>query len=117
MSASAPFTLGVNYWPGPVSGNRESKTEDPRWARYALNEDYHDTIRPGLIAAGRLLEQECNLAGTDYRYYVEELQALPDKIRKVLDDKERIQWFAAKYSTCTSITDSYHNSFSIINFS
>ena len=32
-------------------------------------------------------------------YYTElitEMQTIPDKIRKVLDDKERIQWFAAK---------------------
>lgn len=33
----------------------------------------------------------------DYKYYIEELQALPDKISKVLEDKKRIQWFASKY--------------------
>ena len=31
-----------------------------------------------------------------YSSLIEEMQTLPDKIRKVLDDKERIQWFAAK---------------------
>jgi glucosamine--fructose-6-phosphate aminotransferase (isomerizing) len=30
--------------------------------------------------------------------YIQELTALPDKISRVLEDKERIQWFAAKYA-------------------
>ena len=33
-----------------------------------------------------------------YTYYLEELQQLPDKIAHILEDKERIQWFASKYS-------------------
>ena len=33
-----------------------------------------------------------------YARYIEELTALPDKIGRVLEDKERIQWFAAKYA-------------------
>ena len=39
----------------------------------------------------------------DYRGYIEELQALPDKIRKVFENKERIQWFSAKYSNAQDI--------------
>lgn len=33
-----------------------------------------------------------------YTALVEELLALPDKIEKLLEDKERIQWFAAKFA-------------------
>ncbi len=33
-----------------------------------------------------------------YARYISELTALPDKITRVLEDKERIQWFAAKYA-------------------
>ncbi|MDD6319867.1 MAG: glutamine--fructose-6-phosphate transaminase (isomerizing) [Oscillospiraceae bacterium] len=33
-----------------------------------------------------------------YAELVTELQALPDKIAKTLEDKERIQWFASKYA-------------------
>ena len=33
-----------------------------------------------------------------YDYYISELVSIPDKIQKVLEDKERIQWFAAKYA-------------------
>lgn len=31
-----------------------------------------------------------------YTGYIEELKTLPDKIQRIIDDKERIQWFAAK---------------------
>ncbi len=31
-----------------------------------------------------------------YGKYIQDLEALPDKIQKILNDKERIQWFAAK---------------------
>ncbi len=33
-----------------------------------------------------------------YAYYIQELLAIPDKISRTLEDKERIQWFAAKFS-------------------
>jgi glucosamine--fructose-6-phosphate aminotransferase (isomerizing) len=29
---------------------------------------------------------------------IEEIQTLPDKVAKILEDKERIQWFAAKFA-------------------
>ncbi len=74
--------LGVNYWSnlwerpwsrqtGAVASKLAPTKNHPRWARYALHEDYHDTIKPGLAAAGRLLEQEWGVAETDYRYYVD----------------------------------------------
>jgi epoxyqueuosine reductase len=99
--ARSVIVLGVNYWreedrrpesgdrrlsptresgtacqrPVPDDGsqieNRESKIENPVWARYALYEDYHDTMKAGLVAAGKVLEAMCGAAGTDYRYYVD----------------------------------------------
>ncbi len=36
-------------------------------------------------------------------YYIGELQALPDKIEKVFESKERIQWFSAKNSNANDI--------------
>ena len=39
----------------------------------------------------------------DYQNYVADLQALPDKMEKVLENKERIQWFSAKYSNAHDI--------------
>ena len=33
-----------------------------------------------------------------YAHYISELGTIPEKIHKILEDKERIQWFAAKYA-------------------
>jgi epoxyqueuosine reductase len=60
------IALGVNYW----SAHRP-REDAPVWARYVLHEDYHDTIKPALAAAGRLLEERCGAAPGDYRYYVD----------------------------------------------
>jgi len=38
-----------------------------------------------------------------YGALVAELQALPDKIQRLLDDKERMQWFAAKFAGARDI--------------
>ncbi|MDD6351844.1 MAG: isomerizing glutamine--fructose-6-phosphate transaminase, partial [Lachnospiraceae bacterium] len=38
-----------------------------------------------------------------YQYYLDELLSIPDKIKKILEDKERIQWFAAKYANAKDI--------------
>ena len=38
-----------------------------------------------------------------YRGYITELQTIPDKIRKIIEDKERIQWFAAKQANAKDV--------------
>ena len=63
--ARSVIMLGVNYWPGAL------RQDGPVWARYALHEDYHDTIKPALVAAGRVLEELYGVSGEDYRYYVD----------------------------------------------
>ena len=45
-----------------------------------------------------LADARKKISKNDYRYYIEELEALPEKIEKALRNKERIQWFASKYS-------------------
>lgn len=65
--ARTTILLGVTYFGAPGAG----EATRPRWARYALHEDYHDTLRPGLVAAGEVLEQMCGAAPTDYRYYTD----------------------------------------------
>lgn len=69
--ARSVIIVGVNYWPGGKFEARDAKTGNPRWARYALHEDYHDTIKPALEAAGRVLEEEFGATAGDYRYYVD----------------------------------------------
>jgi epoxyqueuosine reductase len=48
-----------------------SRAGDPVWARYAVYEDYHDTMKPALVAAGRVVEELYGVRGDDYRYYVD----------------------------------------------
>ena len=38
-----------------------------------------------------------------YSGYIEELQTIPDKIRKIIEDKERLQWFAAKQANAKDV--------------
>ena len=38
-----------------------------------------------------------------YEYYIEELLSIPSKIEACLENKERIQWFASKYSNARDI--------------
>ena len=69
--ARSVIVLGVNYWADPELLRRPSGTGGPIWARYAVYEDYHDTIKPALVAAGRVLEELYGVRGDDYRYYVD----------------------------------------------
>lgn len=38
-----------------------------------------------------------------YEKYITELQTIPEKIQKILEDKERIQWFAAKQANARDV--------------
>lgn len=71
--AKSIILLGVNYWQGAGvgSGEPETKSKNPVWARYARYEDYHDTIKVALEQAGRVLEEIGGATGEDYRYYVD----------------------------------------------
>jgi epoxyqueuosine reductase len=80
--AQTVIVLGVNYWDGPagppappspwvVTPQAGTPAGPPTWARYVLHQDYHDTMKPGLVAAGRLLEEFGGLSAADYRYYVD----------------------------------------------
>ncbi|MCI6730909.1 MAG: glutamine--fructose-6-phosphate transaminase (isomerizing) [Lachnospiraceae bacterium] len=44
-----------------------------------------------------------NIEDADYRRYIDELQKLPEKISRILEDKERIQWFASKFANASDI--------------
>lgn len=43
------------------------------------------------------------IGASEYAGYIDELLALPGKIERTLSDKERIQWFAAKYANARDI--------------
>ena len=88
--ARSVIMLGVNYLPptGAVQGDQGEDPiggaarvgEDaaggnlrgrPVWARYALYDDYHDTIKAALVDAGKVLEELGAVTAADYRYYVD----------------------------------------------
>jgi epoxyqueuosine reductase len=69
--AKSVIMLGVNYWSEGKIGTQDTKIENSTWARYALHEDYHDTMEPALVAAGRVIEELCGAGAADYRYYVD----------------------------------------------
>lgn len=60
-----------------------------------------------LAAADCLAVQFAFARGTitqeQYRYYISELLTLPEKIARTLEDKGRIQWFAAKYANAHDV--------------
>ena len=77
--ARSVIMLGISYAEGgqrdagvaaPTQGVGE-RAGRPTWARYALNEDYHDTVKLGLIAAGRIMQELYGIGESDYRYYVD----------------------------------------------
>ena len=45
---------------------------------------------------GRITEEK-------YHYYIEQLLTIPEKISRTLEDKGRIQWFAAKYANAKDV--------------
>ena len=57
-----------------------------------------------LIAAYTLAIQFAKIRGqiTEEQYagYIEELQSIPEKIQRIIEDKERLQWFASKQAEC-----------------
>jgi epoxyqueuosine reductase len=67
--AQSVILLGVNYW---RNEQRKAKgAAPPVWARYALHDDYHDTVKSGLVAAGKAIEEIFGVGSADYRYYVD----------------------------------------------
>ncbi len=43
------------------------------------------------------------LEDDEYRKLIAELERIPDKINRILEDKDRIQWFASKYANARDI--------------
>jgi epoxyqueuosine reductase len=63
--------VGVSYAQGRERQAPTAENHHPIWARYALHDDYHDTMKPALVAAGGEIEALCGVTSADYRYYVD----------------------------------------------
>lgn len=69
--ARTVIALAVNYGSEEETRRAAEGASGPVWARYAMHEDYHDTVKPGLVAAGKAIEDVYGVSGEDYRYYVD----------------------------------------------
>ena len=41
--------------------------------------------------------------GEKYDYYINEIKSIPEKVERIFDDNDRIQWFAAKFANAQDI--------------
>ena len=64
----------------------------------ATTKAYSAQLIAGYCLALQLGFSKGVLGETEYMRMIAELRALPDKIEKILQDKERLQWFASKIS-------------------
>ncbi len=65
----------------------------------ATTKAYSCQLAAGYLLAIQFAYARGELEQSEYERLLGELEALPKKIEKALEDKERIQWFAAKFSS------------------
>ena len=69
----------------------------------ATTKAYSTQLIAGYVLALEFGRVRGELAQDAYEALVQEMQTLPEKVKKLLEDKERIQWFAAKFSNAKDI--------------
>ena len=62
----------------------------------ATTKAYSAQLMAMYCIALQFAKARCEIEQNEYSHLIEELQSIPVKIEKILDDKERIQWFASK---------------------
>ena len=69
----------------------------------ATTKAYSTQLVAGYMLSIQFAKARGTIDDAQYTALIEELQTLPDKITRVLDDKERIQWFASKFANAHDI--------------
>ena len=64
----------------------------------ATTKAYSAQLAAGYVLAVEFAYAREEISKEQYEDYIQELKVLPEKIARTLEDKERIQWFAAKYA-------------------
>ena len=64
----------------------------------ATTKAYSAQLAAGYVLAVEFAYAREEISKEQYEDYIRELKELPEKITRTLEDKERIQWFAAKYA-------------------
>ena len=70
----------------------------------ATTKAYSCQLICGYLLALKFAEVRGSLESTEkLTYYIDEIKSIPEKMEKILDEKERIQWFAAKFANAHDI--------------
>jgi len=69
----------------------------------ATTKAYSSQLAAMYCVAVQLAFSRDRIDEAEYKRLIEEMLALPAKIERVLEDKERIQWFASKYSNAHDV--------------
>lgn len=69
----------------------------------ATTKAYSTQLIAGYLFAIELAKVRGQIEETEYVRLIGELEKLPAKMQKILEDKERIQWFASKFSNSKDI--------------
>ncbi len=69
----------------------------------ATTKAYSTQLIAGYLLAVEFAKVRGQISAEEYARLIAELLALPEKMKRVLEDKERIQWFAAKFANAKDI--------------
>ena len=69
----------------------------------ATTKAYSTQLMATYILALQFAKVHGEISDETYKNMIAELQTIPDKIAKILDDKERIQWFASKQANAHDV--------------
>ena len=69
----------------------------------ATTKAYSTQLMSTYILALQFAKVRGEISDETYKNMIAELQTIPDKIAKILDDKERIQWFASKQANAHDV--------------
>ena len=69
----------------------------------ATTKAYSTQLIASYVLAIRFAKVKGTISEEQYAAYIKELETLPDKIQRIIDDKERIQWFASKQANSKDV--------------
>ena len=69
----------------------------------ATTKAYSAQLIAGYLLAAQFGKVRGEISDEDYAQLIAEMQTIPAKITKILEDKERIQWFASKFAASRDI--------------
>lgn len=69
----------------------------------ATTKAYSTQLIASYVLAVQFAMVRGKISQEEYQNYIQELQTIPDKIRRIIEDKERLQWFAAKQANAKDV--------------